>query len=66
MTTATYKTPHDISVLGFSALIKDLGPGGAVQFIKQYEAGKGNYTQERKKLFSHLTLNELKKQLQKK
>jgi hypothetical protein len=31
MTTTTYKTPHDISVLGFSALIKDLGSGGAVQ-----------------------------------
>jgi hypothetical protein len=66
MTTLTYKTPHDISVLGFSALIKDLGPGGAVQFIKQYETGKGNYTQERKKLFSHVSLNELRNQLLKK
>lgn len=63
MKTRTYKTPHEITMLGFSALVEKLGPGAAIQFINQYETGKGNYTQERRKILKRVTLDSLKKDL---
>ncbi len=47
-----FRTGSEISELGFSALIEKLGPSGALQFVQQYEKGKGDYTRERKRLFA--------------
>jgi hypothetical protein len=56
----TYRTPHEIAVKGFEALVEKLGPGGALQFIHQYELGHGNYTRERKQILRGVTLKRLK------
>jgi hypothetical protein len=52
MKTTAFKTAHEISRLGFAALVEKLGPGGALQFLQQYESGRGDYTKERRSLFA--------------
>lgn len=59
----TYRTPNEIAVKGFEALVEKLGPGGAVQFIHQFEKGRGNYTKERAKILRGLTLRKLRAEL---
>lgn len=64
MTTATrFMTPHEIVSAGFESLVASLGPGGAIQFILQYERGQGDYTKERTLLLKRLTLKGMKKVL---
>jgi len=64
MTTATrYRTPHEIASAGFESLVQGLGPGGAVQFILQYERGRGDYTKERTGILKPLKLKDIKKTL---
>jgi len=55
-----YKTPREIMDLGFKALVEKLGPGGAIQFITQYEKGEGNYTEERRRLLKDFRLEKAK------
>jgi hypothetical protein len=55
-----YRTPHEIAVKGFAALVEKLGPGGALQFTHQYEAGRGDYTRERKEILRGVTLRKLR------
>jgi hypothetical protein len=43
---------------GWIALTQRLGVSGAIRFLMQYEAGRGDYTVERRELFSDLTLDE--------
>lgn len=42
------KTLHEIHKQGIDALAKELGPVDAVRFLQIYDAGRGNYTKERK------------------
>ena len=56
----SYRTPREIMDLGFKALVEKLGPGGAIQFITQYEKGEGNYTEERKRLLKGFRLEKMK------
>ena len=49
MTTETL-TLYEIRTIGFEALLRELGPAGAIRFIQQYESGHGDYTRNRKKL----------------
>jgi hypothetical protein len=63
MKARTYSTPHEIAVKGFEALVEKLGPGGAIQFIHQFEKGRGDYTKERQKILRDLTLRKLKAEL---
>jgi len=58
-----YRTPNEIVVKGFEALVEKLGPGGAVQFIHQFEKGRGDYTKERQKILRGLTLQKLRAEL---
>ena len=60
MTTATYRTPQQVATAGFQALLDKLGPGGAIEFIHQYERGEGNYTEERRKILKNFRLENLK------
>jgi hypothetical protein len=39
--------PVILRKLGLEALCKSLGPLGMVRFLRQYEAGTGDYTKER-------------------
>ncbi len=43
-------TLYEIRTIGFEALLRELGPAGAIRFIQQYESGHGDYTRNRKKL----------------
>ena len=63
MKTSAYKTPHEIARRGFAALVEKLGPGGALQFLHQYETGQGDYAAERRRLFGKTSLAEIRKQL---
>lgn len=58
-----YRTPHEIAVKGFEALVEKLGPGGALQFIHQFEKGRGDYTKERQKILKGLSLRKLRTEL---
>lgn len=46
---------------GWRALTERLGISGAVRFLMQYDTGHGDYTEERKALFDHLTAEEVLK-----
>jgi len=44
---------------GWKALIKELGHTDATKFILLYEAGKGNYVEERKELFKETSVEDI-------
>jgi len=44
---------------GFSALTKELGPSGMAIFIRQFDNGSGNYTEERDELLKNLTIDDI-------
>ncbi len=58
-----YRTQNEIAVKGFAALVERLGPGGALQFIHQFEVGRGDYTKERRKILKSVTLRKLRAEL---
>ena len=52
----------DMSVIrerGFRALTKELGSSGMVMFIRQFESGSGNYTEEREDLHKDITIDDV-------
>ena len=59
MSPTAYKTGSEISQMGFAALLQKLGPGGALQFLQQYERGHGDYTKERKRIFAGVTVDDI-------
>ena len=44
---------------GFNALTKELGPSGMAIFIRQFENGSGNYTEEREELLKDVTIDDI-------
>jgi len=44
---------------GFKALTKELGATGTVLFIRQFENGYGNYTEEREEMLKGITLQDI-------
>ncbi len=64
MTTETL-TLYEIRTVGFEALLRELGPAGAIRFIQQYELGHGDYTRNRKKLLQKKSVREIGKQIMK-
>jgi len=58
-------TLYEIRTIGFEALLRELGPAGAIRFIQQYEAGHGDYTRNRKKLLPKKSVREIGKQIMK-
>lgn len=63
MRSARFRTPHELARLGFDALVEKLGPADALRFLLQYEAGKGDYTKARKKLFGRKTVDAIAKDI---
>jgi len=47
METLKKLTPIELQKKGLEALTKDLGISGAIQFIKLFDKGSGNWTKER-------------------
>jgi hypothetical protein len=54
-----YRNPNVIRKMGIEALTKELGPVGMAYFIQQFDRGKGNYTVERERLLSGITMREV-------
>ena len=50
---------YEIRTVGFEALLRELGPAGAIRFIQQYEPGQGDYTRDRKKLLPKKSIREI-------
>jgi hypothetical protein len=40
-------TDEQIKARGLDALRRELGPGGLIRFMKQFELGRGDYSKER-------------------
>ena len=57
-------TDEQILELGFKALVDKLGPVGMVRFIHQFQAGTGNYTEERQQWVGMSDVETLAKQIQ--
>lgn len=64
MSPTAYKTGSEISQMGFAALLQKLGPGGALQFLQQYERGHGDYTKERRRIFAGQTVDDIMSAIQ--
>ncbi|NCP88231.1 MAG: hypothetical protein CO094_13575 [Anaerolineae bacterium CG_4_9_14_3_um_filter_57_17] len=50
---------YEIRTIGFEALLRELGPAGAIRFIQQYETGQGDYTRDRKKRLPKKSIREI-------
>ena len=50
---------QEIRTIGFEALLRELGPAGAIRFIQQYETGHGDYTRDRHKILPKKTVREI-------
>ena len=50
---------------GFRILIKGLGTVGTVNFLRQFESGSGNYTEERETTHSEITIDEIAARIKK-
>ncbi len=57
-------TDEQILELGFQALVDKLGPVGMVRFIHQFQAGEGDYTEERQQWVGMSDVETLAKQIQ--
>ena len=64
MTTETLSL-YEIRTIGFEALLRELGPAGAIRFIQQYESGRGDYTRSRRKLLPKKSVREIGRQIMK-
>jgi len=53
----------EIKTKGWNALVKELGYAGATKFILLYEPGEGDYTEERKKLFKDVRIEDILKEI---
>ncbi|GMO61891.1 MAG: hypothetical protein Ta2A_08250 [Treponemataceae bacterium] len=59
------KDMNTIRKLGIEALTERLGPIGMVEFMRQFDSGYGDYTQERHKWLDHLTIEEISNEIKK-
>ena len=64
MTTETLSL-YEIRTIGFEALLRELGPAGAIRFIQQYESGRGDYTRSRRKILPKKSVREIGRQIMK-
>jgi hypothetical protein len=53
------RTLEQIRIAGLRALRRELGPVDMVRFLHQYEAGSGDYTEERRSWRDQWTMDEI-------
>ena len=53
----------ETKIMGWKALVKELGYAGATKFILLYEKGEGDYTKERKELFKDITTEDIVREI---
>jgi len=56
--TSAHLSDYDVRREGWLALTERLGVSGAMRFLSQYDPGRSDYVEERKRLFAGLTLDE--------
>ena len=49
----------EITQDALSVLCKEIGIVNTVRFVSQFTVGYGNYTEERERLFAHMTLDDI-------
>ena len=59
-----YSDPVTIRKIGLEVLTKELGPLGMALFMRQYDRGYGNYTEERNELLKDITIEDIEKELE--
>jgi len=52
-------TPIELYRKGFQALIDALGYVDAIRFIRQFDSGSGDYTEERHQWLDNVTMDEI-------
>jgi len=57
------KTIAQIQSEGYNALINALGPEDAIRFIRSFDPGCGDYTQDRKKYLKNMTVKQIGKEI---
>ncbi|MDR2503005.1 MAG: hypothetical protein LBD82_01245 [Deltaproteobacteria bacterium] len=58
-TAIDYRDASQIRSAGIEALTKALGPVGMAYFMRQFEKGSGNYTEERHTWLDRLSMDEV-------
>jgi hypothetical protein len=53
-------TPTELRRKGFQALVDALGSVDAIRFLRQYDPGQGDYTQERHQWLDSLTMDDFR------
>ena len=59
-----YSDPVAIRKIGIEVLTKELGPLGMALFMRQYDRGYGNYTEERNELLKDITASDIERELE--
>jgi hypothetical protein len=49
----------EVTERAIDALVRELGVADTARFLHQYGVGYGNYTEERKAIFGHLSLSDI-------
>jgi hypothetical protein len=57
--TSNVRDPVILRKQGFNALVNELGPVGAVNFIQQFDRGSGDYTKERHGRYEGMTVEDI-------
>ena len=57
--------PSVIRNEGYRALINELGAAGTVVFLRQFENGSGNYTEERRAMVERNSVDEIAERIRK-
>ncbi len=60
-----FRTTQQLQRDGIKALTQELGNVDAIRFLKLFDNGGGDYTEERKKLYDHMTVDELSEKIMK-
>ena len=57
-------TPLELNRIGYEALTNALGFDGMIRFLRQFETGSGDYTQERQQTLADFTAEDLFSQIE--
>jgi hypothetical protein len=59
------KSLNDITQEAISILNKTIGISNTLRFLNQFTTGHGDYTEERKKVFEKMTMEDIVRQIKK-
>jgi hypothetical protein len=57
--TTSAMTMEEVRRAGLQALVRELGPDGAVRFLRLFDAGSGDYTRDRDELLPRLSVEDI-------